>query len=274
MTSYPVNNNTSMPYYHSNADKEPFYYTTIPSSTTPTTVDIALAQKYRTFSSSPISPLGTTVSGTTTLVNNNIHSGQYIGNYDGIAMLSPTSSTGGHGIASMSLPHLPYNPALSSPEKHYIPQTTYKPNPSRFRSGSASEDTPAPHKAQKQYADQSTHHQQQQQVPSKPFMSQPLPSPAGDSQQQPQPIVQCELANLSTTGETAKGSARARWYLNRARINRNKSTQKLNQMQDQQHQQPQQPEKILERQSSRGTFKGMAARFRPSSENMRALETV
>ncbi|KAG0311704.1 hypothetical protein BGZ97_011680 [Linnemannia gamsii] len=284
MTSYPLNNHTSTPYYHTNTDKEPFYYTTIPT-TTPTTVDIALAlssQNQRAFSSSPISPLGTTVSGTTTLVNSNIHSSQYFGNKDGTAMLSPTSSTGGYGIASVSLPHLPYNPILSSPEKHYIPQTTYKPNPSRFRSGSASEDTPAHHKAQKQYADQSTHHQQeQQQVPSKPFSSQPLPFPAGDSKQKQQPTVQCQLTNLSTTGETAKGSARARWYLNRARINRNKSTQNLTQMQVQQHQkmqvqqqQQQQPEQRLERQSSRGTFKGITARFRPSSENIRALETV
>ncbi|KAF8948068.1 hypothetical protein BGZ47_006613 [Haplosporangium gracile] len=90
-----------------------------------------------------------------------------------------------------------------------------------------------------------------------------------------------KLANLSTTGEIAKGSARARWYLNRARTNRNKSAQNLNQAQDQQQdqqqqqqQQQKQPEHQLERQSSRGTFKGMTARFRQSNENVRALETV
>ncbi|OAQ25938.1 hypothetical protein K457DRAFT_34828 [Linnemannia elongata AG-77] len=271
MTSFPLNSTN----YH---NKDPIYYTA-PSTTTPTTVDIALAlSKQRAYSSSPISPPGTTTSGTTTLVNSNITTTNYpSGRYmaKDAALLSPTSSTGGNGIASISLPHLPYNP-MSSPEQTYIPRTTYKPKPSR--SATASDDTPAAevsnpwHKAQKlqelQNCIQSNHHQYQ--PPSKSFSSQPLPFPA-DSQ----PL---QFANLSTTGETTKGSARARWFLNRARTNRNKSTQNLTQTQDhpmqEQQQQQKQPEHQLERQSSRGTFKGMAARFRSSSENVRALETV
>ncbi|KAK3823771.1 MAG: hypothetical protein JOS17DRAFT_793167 [Linnemannia elongata] len=264
MTSFPPNSTN----YH---NKDPIYYTA-PSTTTPTTVDIALAlSKQRAYSSSPISPPGTAGSGATTLVNSNTTtnylSGQYMGK-------DAAPSTGGNGIASISLPHLPYNP-ISNPEQSYIPRTTYKPNPSP--SATASDDTPAAefsnpwHKAQKlrelQNRVQSKHHKHQ--PPSKPFSSQPLPFPA-DSQ----PI---QLANLSTTEETTKGSARARWYLNRARTNRNKSAQNLTQTQDlqmQELQQQKQPEHQLERQSSRGTLKGIAARFRPSSENVRALETV
>ncbi|KAF9541106.1 hypothetical protein EC957_003387 [Mortierella hygrophila] len=277
MTSFPLNSTN----YH---NKDPIYYTP-PSTTTPTTVDIALAlSKQRDLSNSPISPPGTTASGTTTLVNSNntttnYPSGRYMGK--DAPMLSPTSSAGSNGIASVSLPHLPYNPALfgttqlntiSSPEQSYIPRTTYKPTPSR--SATASDDTPAAevsnpcHKEQKvQELQNRIHHQHT--PPSKPFSPQPLPLPADSQPIQP--------ANLSTTKETTKGSARARWYLNRARTNRNKSAQDLTQTQDhqiQEQQQQKQPEHQLERQSSRGTFKGMAARFRPSSENVRALETV
>ncbi|KAF9903183.1 hypothetical protein EC991_004091 [Linnemannia zychae] len=114
----------SMPSYHNAKGQQHSAFTT-PSPN----ADMALALTRMQPPASPISPPGTTMSNTTTLINNTAN-GRMRSNYP-----SPT----GTGITCASLPHLPYShPAQSRPHPNTVSAPINTTLATRFRSGSGS----------------------------------------------------------------------------------------------------------------------------------------
>ena len=243
----PLVPTTMGPSYHTKNYK-------FPSSATTVNIPMALSNKY-SGDSSPISPPGTTVSGTTLV--NTITSPTYpispLVMKEDLHSQRPSSE---HGHGSVSVSHLPFSRATTAPipTNHISHTAAMAMPPARFRSGS-------------EYHPQDSSYHSRHQISSNMTVS--SHTEAAATQRHPL-LTQHTEQSVAAALENTKVNSRARRYLTRVQTRLNKSAQNLHE-QSQQQSSEQQP---LKHQSSRGTFKGVTARFRTSVETARQLETV
>ncbi|KAF9935132.1 hypothetical protein FBU30_007511 [Linnemannia zychae] len=254
-------------------DSRGYNKSTFTPFSTPTKVDITRARAIRRRQkshSSPISPPATTVSATTTLITTNSRNSYIKETTQQQVSSSPAGSESGKiAVASAPIPQIPPSSPLLPP----LPTVETTISPIKDYSSNIPWSSLTPEQQQHEHYYQQLIHP----ISAKAMMSEPIAS------------LQTQLLSRQSStivDRKIKVSTRARQYLNRVQMSFSRSTLHLNQQQQQlkKQQQPndkheqqvqqQLQQQQLENQSSQKAFSYSASRFRSSTENLRAMETV